>query len=201
MARRVIDCRGLSCPQPVVETKKAMEAFPDAELEILLNDKIACENVSRLAAGRHWAVVDLVREGEDIRLRLRSESTAATIDEPAPVLSPEEPAILVYCPSDKIGRGDDQLGALLMQSFIKALLDTPPLPKRMIFLNSGVRLATEGSAVLDTLRHFEQQGVEIFSCGTCLDFFNLKEQLRVGKIGNMFDIITSLQSFDRVVQP
>lgn len=199
MAKRVIDCRGLSCPRPVVETKKAMEAFPDAEIEVLLNDEIACENVSRLAAGRHWTVVAVTREREDIQLLLRSANAA--VGEAAPEASSDEDAFLVYCPSDKLGRGDDQLGELLMQSFIKSLLDTPPLPKRMIFLNSGVRLATEGSAVLDTLRDYEKQGVEIFSCGTCLDFFGLKEQLGVGKATNMFDVITSLRSFDRVVQP
>lgn len=199
MAKRVIDCRGLSCPRPVVETKKAMEAFPDAEIEVLLNDEIACENVSRLAAGRHWTVVAVTREGEEIQLLLRSENAEA--GEPAPEASSDEEAFLVYCPSDKLGRGDDKLGEILMQSFIKSLVDMPPLPKRIVFLNSGVRLATEGSAVLDTLRYFEEQGVEIFSCGTCLDFFGLKEQLRVGNATNMFEIITALRSFDRVVQP
>jgi selenium metabolism protein YedF len=183
----------------VVKTKKAMEAFPDAEIEVLLNDEIACENVSRLAAGRHWSVVGVTREADTIQLLLRPDGVTA--GEPVSAPSSEEETVLVYCPSDKIGSGDDKLGTLLMQSFIKSLPDVPPLPQRIILLNSGVRLATEGSAVLDTLRDYEKQGVEIFSCGTCLDFFGLKEQLRVGKPTNMFDVITSLRSFDRVVQP
>ncbi|MDD4458114.1 MAG: sulfurtransferase-like selenium metabolism protein YedF [Syntrophotalea acetylenica] len=199
MAKCVIDCRGLPCPQPVVKTKKAMEASPDGEIEVLLNDDIAFENVSRLAAGRQWAVVDVTRKGSDIHLLLRAENAA--IGEPRPSSAAEQDATLVYCVSDRIGSGDDKLGELLMQSFIKSLLDMPPLPKRMIFLNSAVRLATEGSAVLETLQHLEKQGVEIFSCGTCLDFFGLKERLRVGKATNMFDVITSLRTFERVVQP
>ncbi len=199
MAKCVIDCRDLSCPQPVVKTKKAMEASPDGEIEVLLNDEIACENVSRLAAGRQWAVVDVTRKGEEIHLLLRAENAVA--GESRPSSSTKEDATLVYCVSDKIGSGADKLGELLMQSFIKSLLDMPPLPKRMIFLNSGVRLATEGSAVLEALQQLEKQGVEIYSCGTCLDFFGLKERLRVGKATNMFDVITSLRSFDRVVQP
>ena len=108
---------------------------------------------------------------------------------------------LVYFSSDVIGRGDDELGRLLMRSFIKSLLDTPPLPKRMIFLNSGVKLATEGSLVSEALKEFEARGVEILSCGTCLDYFRLKDKLEAGKVTNMFDIISSLQTFDKVVQP
>src|SRR3974390_2026213 len=103
---------------------------------------------------------------------------------------------LFYFSSDAIGSGNDELGRLLMRNLLKALLDSPPLPERMVFLNSGVRLTTEGSPVLESLKEFENQGVEILSCGTCLDYFSLKDKLMVGKVTNMFDIISSLQTFD-----
>ena len=199
MDKKIVDCRGLSCPRPVLETKKVLDEFQGEDIDVILDNETACENVSLFAAGRNWLVNNIIREGEVIRLSLRRQSIEACATTPSPQAKQE--TLLVYFSSDVIGRGDDELGRLLMRSFIKSLLDTPPLPERMIFLNSGVKLATEGSLVLDALKEFEARGVEILSCGTCLDYFRLKDKLGVGKVTNMFDIISSLQTFDKVVQP
>lgn len=199
MDKKIVDCRGLSCPRPVLETKKVLDEFQGKDVDVILDNETACENVSLFAAGRNWLVNNIIREGEVIHLSLRRQTVEACEIEPSDRTKQE--TFLVYFSSEMIGRGDDELGRLLMRSFIKSLFDTPPLPKRMIFLNSGVKLATEGSPVLDALKEFEARGVEIFSCGTCLDYFRLKDKLGVGKVTNMFDIISSLQTFDKVVQP
>jgi selenium metabolism protein YedF len=197
MEKKIIDCRGLSCPQPVVETKKIIDEFQGDEIDVLLDDETAFENVSRFASTRNWIARNMAREEGWVRLSLKRQKV-----ETCPVLAQAQvKTILLYCSSDMIGRGDDELGRLLMRNFIKSLLETPPLPDRMVFVNAGVKLVTEGSPVLDTLKEFENRGVEIAACGTCLDYFSLKDKLKVGKVTNMFDIISALQTFDKVVHP
>ena len=84
---------------------------------------------------------------------------------------------------------------------MKTLLDLKPIPSRLIFINSGVRLTTEGSEVLESLKALSEKGVEILSCGTCLDFYHLKEKLKVRVVSNMFDIAQSLMEADRLIRP
>jgi len=97
--------------------------------------------------------------------------------------------------------GEEALGTILMRSFLKTLLDLKPIPSKLIFINSGVRLTTEGSEVLETLKALSEKGVDILSCGTCLDFYGLKEKLKVGIISNMYDIAQSLLEADRLIRP
>ena len=100
-----------------------------------------------------------------------------------------------------VGRGDDLLGAVLMKSFLHTLKEIEPRPWRLIFINAGVKLAAEGSDLLNVLKELEDLGVEILSCGTCLDFFTLKEKLIAGRVTNMYDIVTSLVSATNVIRP
>lgn len=103
--------------------------------------------------------------------------------------------------ADSVGRGDDELGRILMRSFLKTLKESPELPGTALFLNSGVFLTTEGSPLLDDLAALTQAGVEIYSCGTCLDFYNLRDKLRAGSVGNMAMTVARLMSADHVVSP
>ena len=109
--------------------------------------------------------------------------------------------MVVYINSDLLGVGDEALGSFLMKAFLKTLLDLEKMPDRLILINSGVRLASEDSKVLDTLRMLSEKGVEIVSCGTCLDFYKLREKMSVGKISNMFDIIQSMLGADCLIRP
>ncbi len=109
--------------------------------------------------------------------------------------------ILVYINSDRMGVGAEQLGRLLVMSFLEMLAASPVMPSRMIFVNSGVFLTTEGSEVIEILERMEQAGVEIFSCGTCLDYYRRTDSLRVGKIGNMGGTVEALMSAGKVVSP
>jgi selenium metabolism protein YedF len=144
-------------------------------------------------------LVEIKEEGEDFHLHIQKLSEK---DREVAVRSEEKiRKVAVYINSQFMGVGDDALGAILMRSFLKTLLDMEIKPSRLILVNSGVRLATEGSEVLETLRSLSEKGIEILSCGTCLDFYGLKEKLKVGKISNMYDIAQSLLEADRLIRP
>ncbi len=198
MEKKVVDCRGLTCPRPVVETKKALEGFTGEEIDVLVDNETACSNVTNFAAGLGWTARKSV-EGKLVRISLKRGNAAA--GEGASPAAHAKSEYIVYLSSDVIGRGDDELGKVLIRSFIKSLPDTQGFPRLIIMLNSGVKLAAEGSVILDDLREYERRGTEVRCCGTCVDFYGLKEKLRVGKLTNMFEIISALQSFDKVVQP
>lgn len=202
MEKKIVDCRGLTCPHPVVETKKAIDGFTGDEIDVIVDNETACTNVTNFAAGLGWTAGKLKREGNLARISLKRGSAASGGGAAVISCGAAGPSdYLVYISSDKMGHGDDELGKILMRGFIKSLPDTQRLPKLIIMLNSGVKLAAEGSVVLDDLREYEKRGIEIRCCGTCVDFYGLKEKLRVGKLTNMFEIISTLQSFDKVVQP
>jgi selenium metabolism protein YedF len=107
---------------------------------------------------------------------------------------------VVLVTSDRFGTGDDRLGAILMKAFLNTLWDTEPKPAKILFINDGVRLTTEGSDVLDALALLEQAGVGIFSCGTCLDYYNLKEKLRAGQATNMKDTVAALTAAGKIIK-
>ena len=113
----------------------------------------------------------------------------------------EKDGTVVYIRSDRMAVGAEQLGRLLMTSFLETLASSPAKPARMLFVDSGVFLTTEGSEVLDTLKRIEAAGVEIFSCGTCLDYYRRRDNVRVGKIGNMAGTVETLMNAGRIISP
>lgn len=108
--------------------------------------------------------------------------------------------LVVFVPSAHVGEGDPKLGEILMRSAIKVLTGFVPLPATLLFMNSGVRLTAEESNLLEDIRAMEAAGVEVLSCGTCLDFLELKESLKVGRISNMAEILGRMASADRVIR-
>jgi selenium metabolism protein YedF len=194
----VIDCRGLACPQPVVTTKKALDQLKEGELIVIVDNAFSSNNVERLAESQGCSV-DVESRGEDFYLRIHK----GKIGEHEASLGSKKDVekVVVYINSHLLGAGDEALGSVLMRSFLRTLLDLEKKPVRLILINSGVRLAVEGSEVLETLKKLSAEGVEIFACGTCLDFYQLKEKLSVGEISNMYDIAQSLLEADRLVRP
>ena len=187
----VVDARGLACPQPVILTKNALEKAE--KVTVLVDNETATQNVSRLARSEGCQIVVEERE-EGTYLHLsgrvsRETRTSATTGK----------RIIVFIGSSTLGRGDEELGNVLMRSFIHTLRETVVPPQQIIFMNSGVKLVAEGSEVLDDLRSLESQGIEILACGTCLGYYRLKEAIQVGRISNMYDIAAALLEADRVV--
>jgi selenium metabolism protein YedF len=188
-----IDCRNLSCPAPVINVKKALQEH--AEIRVLLDDGAPRENVARFSRNRGCRVTE-VRDGSGWILTI-----TAAADTPRPASGAvSQGARVIMITSDRIGDGPEELGRLLMKNFIHTLLETGELPSRMLFLNSGVFLTCEGSDVLEALGKLHGMGVEIFSCGLCLDFFKTKEKLRAGATTNMLAIAEYLLAAGLVIK-
>ncbi len=198
----VIDARGKACPQPVLMTKKAIEGMEEGTFTVVVDSAISRDNVVRFATSQGCETRVAVKEGVfHIEVAKGSAAgTEVTVQKPS-AKDAEEKNITVYIHSDRMGQGDDTLGGILIKGFIKTIKDVDPKPRRMIFVNSGIFLTTEGSEVIDALKELEIMGIEILSCGTCLDFFNRKEKLQVGLASNMFDITSALMQADKVVIP
>jgi selenium metabolism protein YedF len=194
----VIDCRGLVCPQPVVTAKQALDQLKEREMIIVVDNASSCNNVERFVRSQGCSV-EIKEEGQDFYLRIQKASGKDR--EKATKRDEKIKKVVVYINSHFLGIGDDALGAILMRSFLKTLMDLEKKPSRLILINSGVRLASEGSEVLETLKKLSEEGVEILACGTCLDFYGLKEKLRVGMVSNMYDIAQSLLEADHLIRP
>ncbi|MFC2031243.1 sulfurtransferase-like selenium metabolism protein YedF [Chloroflexota bacterium] len=192
-----VDARGLACPQPVILTRKAMQQGD--RLATLVDNDAAMTNVSRMAVKAGWRV-NVVREGDEYRVELVKEDSTP-YDEPARLAKSEAssgPLVLVV-PADTMGRGEAELGTILVRSFFHTLGEIGPVPRTIVFLNSGVRLACEGSQVLDDLCALEAEGVEMLVCGTCLGYFELKGRLAAGQVSNMYEIAETILGAGNVV--
>jgi selenium metabolism protein YedF len=194
----VIDCRGLACPQPVMTTKQALDQLKEGELLVLVDNAVSCNNVERFAQSQGCSV-EVGQRGEDFSLLIRKGKIGQGTEFAQEKGKTKK--VIVYINSHLMGNGDEALGSFLMKAFLKTLLDLDTKPNRLVLVNSGVHLASEGSKVLDTLVALCEKGVEILSCGTCLDFYGLKGKLKVGAVSNMYEIIQSMVEADGVIKP
>ncbi len=206
MRKKIIDNRGLSCPQPVINTKKALEEMvqegnDDFSLMVIVDNEAAKENVMRFAGtAGYQTTAERKEEGISILIEKsgckdNKEEKSLQMGEPCCCAKEgAEKETIVMITSSTLGQGSEELGKILMRSFIFTLKETEPLPSKILFLNSGVFLTTAGSPVLDELKELAEMGVEIFSCGTCLDYYELKEKLAVGHITNMYDTVEAVQA-------
>lgn len=193
MTMETIDCRTLSCPAPVINVRNALQAC--AEVRVLLDDGAPYENVVRFSRNRGCRVTE-ERDGSGWILTITAADD--TLHPVSGAVSQGRRAVMIT--SDRLGDGPEELGRLLMKNFVHTLLETSELPSRMIFLNRGVFLTCDGSDILEALEKLHGMGVEIFSCGLCLDFFKIKEKLRVGATTNMLDTAEYLLAADLVIK-
>ncbi len=193
-----IDARGLSCPAPVLETKAAVESRHPRRIEVLLDNEPARQNVVRFLESQGYRTwVDL--DGE-LYTVIGTGGDSAPVPEPVatePVGAGNK--IMVMVAADRMGSGDDVLGAKLMFNFIKTLKEMGDELWRLVFVNSGVKLAIDGAGTVADLKRMEDAGLTILVCGTCLDHFDLLERKQVGQTTNMLDIITAMQLADKVI--
>jgi selenium metabolism protein YedF len=189
-----IDVRGMSCPAPVVSVKRALEEA-GGELRVLLDDGAPRENVKRFAQGRGYQVQEEAAEGG---FALTLTSSAEQQPQVQAVVGSGPTVLLIG--SDRLGDGPEELGRVLMRNFIMTLLDVAELPDRMLFINTGVLLTAAGSEVIEALEALGNRGVEVLSCGICLDFFKKKELLAAGGVTNMFTIAESLLGARSVIR-
>ena len=205
MKRVIVDAVGDQCPIPVVKATKALRELREPGiLEVRVDNEIAVQNLTRMAAGNRLPVRS-EKKGEHlflVTMEVAEPVGDAPVEEPALSCAPDARGDLVIAvDSETMGRGSDELGKLLMKSFLFAVTQLPQLPRTMLFYNGGARLTVEGSASLEDLKGLEARGVEILTCGTCLNFFGLADQLAVGGVTNMYVIAETMAKAGKVICP
>ena len=203
-----VDCRGMFCPQPIIATRKAMrDNVAGTEIRVLLDNKTSYANVKTLLAGFDCEVELKEVDGLfSITFRNPELAPELLITSQDPKTCPStgnteraEGALLI-CATNVLGTGDDTLGAILMKGFLSTLVEWTPLPETILFLNAGVKLCLKEAGALETLKALEEKGVELIICGTCVDFYKVREQVAVGKISNMQVISGRLAKAHKVVR-
>ncbi|MBF0232574.1 MAG: sulfurtransferase-like selenium metabolism protein YedF [Desulfamplus sp.] len=225
---KLFDARGLSCPEPVLMVKKALDDSSHKEISIIVDNEASMENVSRFLASRSFEV-KVVPKGIEFEITGKANILAGTTESagesgkttkysasaPSSTSSGSQPSslsnndlsaketqqkIMVFAATDRVGFGDDELGKKLMVSFIKTIKEMGDDLWMLVFVNNGVKLTIEGSLVLEDLLQYEADGIKIMVCGTCLTHFNLLDAKKVGETTNMLDIVSSMQLADKVIK-
>ena len=205
MRNVVVNAVGEQCPIPVVKAARALRAMTEPGiLEVHVDNEIAVQNLTRMAAGHKLtAKSEKVNEREFVvSMEVTDPVGEAPMEEPPLACAPDQRGNLVVAvDSAAMGRGSDELGKALMKGFLFAVGQLPELPETMLFYNGGAHLTCRGSASLEDLKSLEAQGVEILTCGTCLNHYGLTEELAVGSVTNMYAIVEKLAGAGKVVKP
>lgn len=198
-----VNAMGDNCPIPVIKTKKAMEALTGPEtIEVLVDNEIAVQNVSKMAAA-NGGKVNAEKLGEkEFKIVIQMEGAPEKEAEAKETCSGSAKGdMVVVIAADHMGEGNEELGKVLIKGFIFAVSQLEELPKAMLFYNGGAVLTCEGSGSLEDLKTLEAQGVEILTCGTCLDYYGLKEKLAVGSVTNMYSIVETMEGAGKILRP
>ena len=201
---KIIDCKGMACPLPVVNAKKAAEELHGADvLTVLVDNEIAVQNLTRFAEHKGFGVrAEKKADREYAVIMTVSDTTAEeTREEIACAVDSRRKGMLVVLPANVMGTGDAKLGTSLMKAFVFALTKQDQLPDTILCYNTGASLTCEGADTLEDLKLLESEGVTILTCGTCLDFYGLKEKLAVGGITNMYDIVERMENAAQIIKP
>ena len=203
-AMKLLNCRGMACPQPVIRSRELVDAGT-AELEVLVDNEPAAENVERFLRGRGYSV-DRAKEGDGLwRLTARAGEGAAVGANPVRAETASglgrEAGTLVLITTESLGRGDEGLGEKLMTNFLATLPELGSRLWRLVLLNGGVKLAARPGPALEALQSLAQSGGSVLGCGTCLAHYGLLEAKAVGETSNMLDIVTSLDLADKIIRP
>lgn len=203
--KKIIDARGKACPLPVIEAKKVLSNIVAGDtLEVLVDNFIAVQNLSKLAKSENFDYsYEKVEENNFIArfvIDRNAKYESNELDSINCNTARSENIVLVLS-SDKMGEGDEKLGHTLMKGFIYALTEQDVLPKTILLYNNGAKLSVEGSDSLADLKLLESQGVEILTCGTCLNYYGLSEKLAVGTVTNMYVIAEKKMKASMIIQP
>lgn len=201
----VVNAVGEQCPIPVVKAARALREMREpGVLEVHVDNEIAVQNLTRMAAG-HKLEARSEKLGEKefvVSMEVPEPAGEAPLEEPPLSCAPDaRGSLVVAVDSAVMGRGSDELGAALMKGFLFAVGQLPQLPGTMLFYNGGAHLTCRGSGSLEDLRSLEAQGVEILTCGTCLNHYGLTEELAVGGVTNMYSIVEKLAGAGKVIKP
>ena len=202
---KIIDCRGLACPLPVVNAKKAAEELGSGDvLAVMVDNEIAVQNLTRFAEHKGFGVSAEKKGEKEYVVTMNISGTAAENvkeEEVACAMDTRRKGMLVVLSANVMGTGDPKLGTSLMKAFVFALTKQDQLPDTILCYNTGASLTCEGADTLEDLKLLESEGVTILTCGTCLDFYGMKEKLAVGTVTNMNDIVERMENAARIIKP
>lgn len=195
-----LDLKGMACPKPVLETQKAFKDETLKEFEVIVDNSTARENLKRLADSKGYKyeitenageiVINIKRDGAENQA---TEEFTAVCDIPA-VLNGDISNAVLMIKNEYLGDGNDELGKVLMKGFLYTITETKPYPEKVVLLNSAIKLSTVNEETVAHLKKLEEAGTKVYSCGTCLNYYDLAGQLKVGVIGNMYDVVESLNN-------
>ncbi len=188
----ILDAKGKNCPIPVIMAKKEIEVGASA-FAVEVDNETAVRNLKKLAQSRGFTAEVTPVDG-DYRVAFTQTDAAPQNDERT-----AEKTWAVFVGSDIVGRGDAELGGNLMRMYFYTILQEQELPSSILFMNAGVKLPALDEQVVEHLKQLEAKGVEILVCGTCLNFFGISDQLKVGTVSNMYDITQRMLYADKVV--
>ncbi|HOA09025.1 MAG: sulfurtransferase-like selenium metabolism protein YedF [Bacteroidales bacterium] len=204
---KLVDCRGMVCPQPLVETRREIKkSNPGEAITVVVDNSTSLKNILRF----------LEDNGVECVVKQEAESSSITFNVPLQMTQPDKRAeeycdvspkpdvnsgFIVLLNSATMGKGNDELGKILMKGFLSTLLELKATPTEIICYNSAVTLALKSSDTAATLQQISERGIKITLCGTCVDFYNLRDDLAVGQISNMLYIAERLSSGVRIIQP
>ncbi len=196
-----VDTRGLPCPQPVIRTKEALDEINQGEtITALVDNEVSLENIKKFLSAQGHKLLEVKKEGDVYELKIeKGTNPGVSYEITCPVSDEEKPKeLFLIIATDVMGR-DEVLGKILMKGFLETLLVSSELPQRIFFMNTGVKLTTEVDYAIEILKKLEERGVEIFSCGTCLKYYQLEDKLRVGKRGGTDVYLSGMIDFKKVV--
>lgn len=188
-----VDAIGQVCPVPIIMTKNALTKIDEGKVEVSVDNKVSLQNLEKFSQEMGYSY-DTQIAGDIFRIVINKGKTNLRLQEKG-----EKNVVVID--SLTMGKGDPELGAILMKGFIYTLTEYDNLPKTVLLYNEGVKLAVEGSASLNDLLTLEARGVDILACGTCLNFYGIADKLRVGSITNMYSILDKQMSSSKVIKP
>ncbi|WP_333651000.1 sulfurtransferase-like selenium metabolism protein YedF [Lacrimispora sp.] len=202
---KIVDARGLMCPQPVIKAKAALKDMSEGTLKILVDNEIAVQNVMKLGnySGLSPSSEKKADKEFEILFHVNGEAPDLTKTQEEEACAPESrrKGLVAVLASDQMGSGNEELGRLLMKGFVYAMTQLEELPETILLYNGGAKLSVEGSQSLEDLKSLEALGVEILTCGTCLNYYELGDKLRVGSVTNMYEIVEKLAAAGTVIRP
>ncbi len=200
--KKILNCKGLACPQPVIRTKDFLEEVEAEEVEVVVDNEAACSNVWRFAESQGHKV-QVVEDDGLFHVKIFKQEKSEDAAPFAVTCGPEDKdtSLAVHISSDIMGHGDDELGRDLINAYMETLLHFAKELKHITLVNSAVKLAVEGSPVLGHLQELQSMGVEILACGKCLNHFQLTDRLKAGVVSNMFAIIEAQSKAGKVLRP
>ena len=202
---KIIDCKGMACPLPVVNAKKAAEELNSGDvLTVQVDNEIAVQNLTRFAEHKGFGVSAEKKGDKEYAVIMQVSGAAAESSQEEAVvcvMDSRRKGMLVVLSANVMGTGDAKLGTSLMKAFVFALTKQDQLPDTILCYNTGAYLTCEGADTLEDLKLLESEGVTILTCGTCLDFYGLKEKLAVGSVTNMYDIVERMENAAQIIKP